>query len=44
MFETAAERVILLKSGLSEKEIERLYIQENGKFLSLEQVNDNKII
>ena len=30
MFETAEERVKLLKTGLSEKEIERLYIQHNN--------------
>ena len=30
MFETAEERVILLKTGLSEKEIEKLYIEHNN--------------
>jgi|GEM_PF-1354419 len=30
MFETAQERVKLLKTGLSEKEIERLYIEYNN--------------
>jgi hypothetical protein len=30
MFETAEERVKLLKMGLSEKEIERFYIQHNN--------------
>lgn len=30
MFETAKERVKLLKTGLSEKEIEKLYIEHNN--------------
>jgi len=30
MFETAQERVQLLKTGLSEKEIEMLYIEHNN--------------
>jgi hypothetical protein len=30
MFETAQERVKLLKTGLSEKEIEMLYIEHNN--------------
>lgn len=30
MFETAQERVKLLKTGLSEKEIEKLYIEHNN--------------
>jgi len=30
MFETAKERVKLLKTGLSEKEIEMLYIEHNN--------------